>query len=105
MERHLLRFSRSQRDPLKPLQRANRLSGAGPLQTDIELNQLFACPRARVRDDGLDGQRVSRTRLAAQALIQLPGPELSLADFSRPISEGGIRASVAEGKLRRVLLI
>src|SRR6202030_109308 len=47
----------------------------------------------------------SRTRLAAQALIQLTGPELSLAHFGRPISEGGVRASVAKGKLRRVLLI
>src|SRR6266852_352041 len=105
MERHLLRFSRSQRDPLKPLQRPNRLSGARPLQTDIELNQLFACTQAGVRDSGLNSQRLLRTRLAAQALIQLPGDERSLADLSRSISKGGVRASVAEGKLRSVLLV
>ena len=56
-KRDFFGFARGQRYSLKTLQRANRLSHARSHEPDIELNDLFARTRARVRDVGTRRQR------------------------------------------------
>src|SRR5271157_3225396 len=72
---------------------------------DVELNQFFARTRAGIGDAGFDRQGVDRARVAVQIVIQVRCAELGLADLSRSKSETGVRLSVAEGKLRGILLI
>src|SRR5579859_327100 len=105
-EADALRFPCGQLDMLKALERANRLRRARAFETNVELNCFLARALPRIGDLGADGQRgVRRAFLIQQTVVQCSGAQRCRTDLGSSKSEGRIRESVAEWKLRTVLLV